>query len=87
MITQGILDWLSVLLAGLVDLIPPLPSEMQEALDWIGTGSQTIADFVAPLGIVVPFDAINAIVSVWIACLVFWGGAMFVKAIMWLVGR
>lgn len=79
MITQMFLDWLAGLFAGLIGSIPPAPPEMSTAIADVNTGVANAVDSVSNFGIIVPFDAINFLITLWLVGVGFWVVALVIK--------
>lgn len=72
MIVQQLLDWLSQAAAGLLNLIPPLPPEVQSAVANVQSALASVGSWIEPLGVVIPFAAFNAIVAGVLVLFAFW---------------
>lgn len=72
MIVQQLLDWLSQAGASLLTLIPPLPGGVNDAVDGTVSSLDYVTGWLAPLGVVVPFEAFNGIIVGVVALLAFW---------------
>lgn len=83
MITQIILDFIATVLAGLIDLFPDLPPEVQNGVAQINAGVAYVMDILRPLGTLIPFDAIGAVASMWLAAIIYWGVILVMKVILW----
>lgn len=84
MIVQLLLDFVSSLLAGMVSLTPDLPPEFDTALDTVNDGIAYFMAQVAPLSMLVPFDALAAVVSVAVVALGVWAAVLVVRVGLWL---
>lgn len=87
MIVQGIINWLSEIVAMFLVLIPPLPAEWGEAVDKIAQGGAYLGSRVSMLSPIVPFDALSGVVSAFSGVVFFWGLMLGVRVILWAVGR
>lgn len=87
MIVQGILDFFSLWVAGVVGLIPELPESFDPAVGAIATGGTTLVAWVGPLGALVPFSAMTTVIQWWLGSLVFWGAMVLLRVVLWVFGR
>lgn len=87
MITQMILDALSQFVAGLIDLVPPLPYSVQSAVDGISSGLDSLSASFEPLGAVVPFEVIGGMLAGWTALLGFWAATVVARVVLWAIDR
>lgn len=87
MIVQGLLDFVSQWIAGLLSLIPPLPKGWNDAVAWITDGSGFLGGMLQKLGVVVPWSVLATIVAVWVGLLVFWAAMLAVRLVLFIVGR
>ncbi|HMF58838.1 MAG TPA: hypothetical protein VK595_00620 [Vicinamibacterales bacterium] len=65
MLIQLLLDAFSEIFAGFMALIPPMPPEVALAMAEIGEGMGFLQDLTWSLGIIVPFDAVAAVINLW----------------------
>lgn len=82
MLIQLLLDFASEGIALALGLIPPLPPEIDGAMDDVVEGMTYFEDRVFALGIVVPFEAITVIVNVWLSTLALWVSCLFAGTIV-----
>jgi len=82
MLIQLLLDYFSEGVGLLVGLIPPLPPEIDSAMSDVAEGMDWLGDQVFVLGILVPFDAVEIVVNVWLSTLALWAGAVFTGLIL-----
>lgn len=87
MITQMLLDWFSSLFAGIVGLIPPFNTDTRLAVEFIDEGIDEAVSAVSNFGILVPFDAINTLIGLWLAAIGFWAITVVVRIVFWVAGR
>lgn len=87
MIVQNFLDWLSQLVGGFLQLIPPLPPEVEDALDTLAEGGAFVSSKMGNFGVLVPFDAFATAVQWWLACVALWGVVLLVRLVLWVVNR
>lgn len=87
MIVQQILDWLSSLVALLLAQFPPLPAELDAVVGGVGGATTGLIDLIEPLGVIVPFDAVNVIITAWIAVSAFWVATQIARFVFWVFGR
>jgi len=83
-ITQLLLDFVATVLAGIVGLLPPMPSELDAGLLAVNEGIDYVMTQIAPLGYIVPFDAIAAVVAIALVSLTLWGAVLLVRVVLWL---
>jgi len=86
-IVQGILDFISSVLSGLIDLIPPLPGSTADSLAAISGSGSTLGAILTKLGILIPWGTVSACLTVWVGLITYWGASLLVRVILWLVGR
>lgn len=88
MIVQQLLDWLSQAAAGLLSAIPPLPSGVVQMGDDVVGALDYVTGWLEPLGVVVPFEAFNAIVAGALVLLAFWAVMIPLRVVFYrLTGR
>lgn len=87
MIVQGILDFFSQWIAGLVSLVPPMPSEMSALLSDLASGGADIASGIALFGPVIPFDVIGGVLVSWGVLVGFWAVLLGVRFVLWIVAH
>lgn len=87
MIIQGILDFISQWLAGLVRLIPAMPSQMTDALGMATNAGAAMATGLAKFGILIPWDVVGACMTIWWGAMTFWAAMLIVRLVLWIVGR
>lgn len=87
MIVQGILDFVSSWLAGLLGLLPPLPSVFTQALGWVQNLGATIGQGAAKFSPIVPWDTFTQILGYWLIIMLFWLAFLAVRFTLWIFGR
>lgn len=87
MIIQGLIDIVCTWVAGLISLMPPLPSVFSQGIGYINGGISWIANHVGGLGAVVPFDVLYSLALVWAGCWLFWLAMLALRLILWVLGR
>lgn len=87
MITQGILDFLSQFIAGIVRLIPAMPPELQTALGYLESFGTLMATYLEPFGVIMPWATFGQLITVWLGAMTFWLAMLALRLILWLVGR
>jgi hypothetical protein len=87
MIVQWILDTLRDLIRFWIDAFPGLPEVFYDAQAWLVTGGAFLNDQVSAYGVLVPFAAINALLTAWLGVLAFWVAAVAIRVVLWAIGR
>lgn len=87
MIIQGLLDWLSVVLAGWIDLIPDLPASLSSAINSMESSAATVGSLAAKFGVIIPFDALTACLAGWVALMSYWGSVLLFRLVLFVIGR
>ena len=92
MIVQLVLDFFSTWVSGVISLVTQFTDELwgdqfAEVVGYWDSGITTIATFVAPLGILVPFDAIFTVIQWFLALLAWWLLIFPLRGVLWLAGR
>lgn len=87
MITQGILDFFSMWVAGLLEFIPPMPASWQTWLANIASGGSSVGSWISKLSPIVPLSVISVCIQAWVGALTFWLAMLGLRLVLWLVGR
>lgn len=87
MIIQGLMDFASQWLAGLVSLLPPLPAELASQVGGAAGAAQDLGATVARFGIIIPWDVVSGCLATFVALMGFWGAVQVVRLVLWAVGR
>jgi hypothetical protein len=87
MITQGILDFFSLWLAGLVGLMPPMPAVWAQMLGDLTAGGGWLSGIISTTGPIVPWDAFAGAVAVWLGLMAFWAVMLGIRFVLWIVAR
>lgn len=81
------MDIASQWLAGILGLIPPMPSNMDAVLNAIAAGGSWLGSTLAPLGALVPFSSMTMVLQWWLGSLAFWLAMAGLRAALWVLGR
>lgn len=87
MITQMLLDWISGIFAAVVSIIPPFNAETRLAIFHVEDGIDVAVSSISNFGILFPFDAINALIPLWLAAIGIWGASLLIALIFRLVWK
>lgn len=87
MIIQGILDFISQWIAGLIRLMPPWPSEMTTALGYMEDFGALMASYLEPFGVIMPWATFGIIINVWLGAMTFWAAMLGLRLVLWIIGR
>lgn len=87
MLIQGLLDFGSLWIAGLLDLVPLLPEAVASALGWITDAGNAIAPTLGKLSPIFPWLIFQQVVSAWLSALTFWGAMLVLRVALWAIGR
>lgn len=87
MITQLLLDWISELFAAVVSIIPPFNAETRMAIFHIEDGIDVAVSSMSNFGVLFPFDAINALIPLWLAAIGVWAASVVIALIFRLVWK
>ncbi len=87
MITMGILDFISQWVAGLVSLIPALPSQWTTVVGQVNTGEAWLSNELGLFGSIVPWSATTTCLLLWSGLVGFWLLMMGVRLVLWLANR
>lgn len=87
MITQLLLDFVSLWAAGVIGLIPVLPPEVATGIGYWNVGIVEIANTTKNLGVIVPFDGIFMVIQWHLALVAFWALTLPLRLIMWIANR
>lgn len=87
MITQGLIDFFSVWLAGLIAFVPPLPPEAAQVVASIAEAGTTIGSVAGKLGPIVPFAQIGQAFAIIGGLYVFWAAMIIPRSVLWIVNR
>lgn len=87
MLTQSFFDWVAALIAGVVQLLPPLPSAWVDIIAHISASGVAIGHYMALWGPLVPFDVINQVMNAWLSLLGLWAAVLVVRIGLFAAGR
>jgi hypothetical protein len=87
MIIQTLMDVISLMVAGMLDLLPALPPEWFDALGAVTDFGSWAGTNLARFGILVPFETVGFVIQWWAAALLFWALMMGVRLILFIAGR
>ncbi|QEO10010.1 hypothetical protein [Protaetiibacter larvae] len=87
MITQYLLDFVSVMVGGLVSLIPPLPSGSTEMMSGLTDGIARFMETAAYLAPIVPYEVFPTITTYWLALVGVWGAYLVLRFVLWAANR
>lgn len=82
MLIQMLMDFFSQGIAELVKLVPPLPPDVAAALSDVAEGMGWLEDRVFVLGVLVPWEAVDLVVNVWLSTFALWLGAIFTGIVL-----
>lgn len=87
MITQLLLDFVSLWAAGVIGLIPTLPPEVVTGIGYWNIGIVEVANTTKNFGFIVPFDAVFMVIQWHLALVAFWSLTLPLRVIMWIANR
>ena len=87
MMIQGLMDFFSLWLAGLVSLIPPVPAEWSESVGMLSDGGVYLGGKLALLSPVIPWSVFGACLAIWFGLVQFWAAMLGIRFVLWIVGR
>lgn len=87
MIIQTLLDWYTSIIVGFVQLVPPLPADLSNALRLTSNAGTSLAPKVAAFGVVVPFEVINGCIQAWVGLVAWWFSMVLLRVVVWVAGR
>lgn len=87
MIIQGLIDFVCLWIAGILSIIPPLPSWFSNGLSQITAGMTWVGQHVGGLGAVVPFDVLYNLGLAWLGAWTFFVAMLGLRLILWIFGR
>lgn len=87
MITQLFLDFLAIILGGVIVGLPPLPAEFSGAIGTAAAQAAALAPTLATLGPVVPFSAIAGALALFPVAVGYWLTVSAIRIVLWLFDR
>lgn len=87
MIIQRLLDSIAYLISQFIRSVPPLPTELGQAVGDIETGAAYLGGVLAKVGILVPWEAIGLCFNIWLGGLGYWSLMLAVRLVLWAFGR
>jgi hypothetical protein len=87
MIIQWGLNFIDDILTALWSLVPPLPAGVQDTFNTAVSGADSIMHSIANFGVILPFDTMAGLLTVWVSLIGFWAAVSVVKLVMKGFGR
>ncbi len=87
MITQLLMDTFATVIAQLLTLIPALPAAFSTALGYVSGFGTYMAGWLAPLGVIVPWNIVSTCMTIYLGYLAFWLAMAAGRLILWALGR
>lgn len=87
MIIQGLLDFVSVWVSGILNGMPALPAAFYDSINSVSSSMTSLGGILSILGPALPFYEINLIAQWFLAWLLFWALMAALRLVLWLVGR
>lgn len=87
MITQIILNFFRDLIVDWIDGWPELPPELLALHDEFDAAVDLMNSYVSTLGVIIPFNTINQMVSLWLIVFGFWMVLLVSRFVAWAADR